>query len=111
MTNEEAIEQLKINIGKEPLSISGSATRMAEYFKALAIASEALEKQIRKKPKDIETFENPYGIPDKKYGFCPICDMDVNEALDWCPYCGNRLDWSESDEQETVQEESKENCK
>ena len=64
----------------------------------IGLIIEGVEKQIRKKPKDIETFENPYGIPDEKYGFCPICDMDVREALDWCPYCGNRLDWSEADE-------------
>lgn len=45
MTIDEAIEQLKINTGKEPLEISGSATRMADYFKALSIASEALEEK------------------------------------------------------------------
>lgn len=47
MTKEQALEQLKINTGKEPLTISGSATRMADYFKALSIASEALEREIK----------------------------------------------------------------
>ena len=47
MKIEEAIEALKINGTKEPLTISGSATRMADYFKALSIASEALEREIK----------------------------------------------------------------
>lgn len=46
MTKEQALEQLKINTGKEPLTISGSATRITDYFKALSIASEALEREI-----------------------------------------------------------------
>lgn len=45
MKIEEAIEELKINGTKEPLEISGSATRMMKYFKALDIAIEALEEK------------------------------------------------------------------
>ena len=91
MKIEEAIEQLKINTGKEPLTISGSATRMADYFKALSIASEALEKQVPKKV----IYENYNYI-------CPICGGIVEDEdkcrFDYCPDCGNKIDWSEADD-------------
>ena len=47
MTINEAIEQLQINGTKEPLTLSGSPTRMANYFKALDMAVKALEKQAK----------------------------------------------------------------
>ena len=45
MKIEEAIEELMISRKKEPLTLSGSPTRMANYFKALDMAVKALEKQ------------------------------------------------------------------
>jgi formamidopyrimidine-DNA glycosylase len=84
MTIEEAIEELKINAGKEPLEISGSARRMIKYFEALATASEALEKQI---PKDIYIYAN--GTEH-----CPNCDHDITQiSFDdvYCSRCGQKL--------------------
>ena len=79
MTNEEALEQLKINGTKEPLEISGSPTRMANYFKALDIASKAIKKQIAKK---IDSFN------------CPICRyyLEDGEVHNYCPKCGQKLE-------------------
>ena len=85
MTINEAIEQLQINGTKEPLTISGNAIRMTKYFKALAVAEIALEKQIPKKPVG---------------EWCPICNEVVDEhecnyKFDYCPNCGQKIDWSE----------------
>lgn len=117
MTNEEAIEQLKINTGKEPLTISGSATRMAEYFKALAIASEALEKQVAKKPRYTTIFEGEKAeklkaknLPNFEIYKCPICNNSVAERTfatslhpggfikdNYCRNCGKKMDWSKDE--------------
>ena len=92
MTNEDAIKFAKENI-------LAYTSEMAE-FKALAI--EALEKQIPKKPKEYE---------DKFYA-CPICRnvllhkwkkyntelMDKSNGLPYCLNCGQKLDWSDEDD-------------
>lgn len=56
---------------------------------AKTMAIEALEKQIPKKPIKSET-ENKC--------WCPSCDdedeMDIY-GTEYCPYCGQALDWSE----------------
>lgn len=52
----------------------------------------AVEKQIKKKPKDIE--------PDyEDYGRCPCCDANVDKYDDGyiCESCGQALDWSETE--------------
>jgi rubrerythrin len=61
---------------------------------------EALEKQIPKKPKDV-TYE-----PLKKHGWkycCPVCNLAVGENNydyentqedNFCPSCGQKLDWN-----------------
>ena len=93
MTNEEALEQLKINGTKEPLEISGSPTRMANYFKALDIASKVIKKQIEMKPKKIEIEGYRYVDTYK----CPTCKGNFSGTgiADYCYHCGQKLDWSE----------------
>ena len=93
MSNKEALEQLKINGTKEPLEISGSPTRMANYFKALDIASKALEKQIAKKPRKTEVEGYRYTDTYK----CPTCEGNFSGTgiADYCYHCGQKLDWSE----------------
>ena len=97
MTIEEAIEELRINGKKEPLEISGSAKRMTRYFEALAIAEEALEKQIAKKP------IGKFRIGEFRYSphySCPTCkeEVQINYDMTYCLDCGQKLDWSETDE-------------
>ena len=94
MTTKEAmdaIEQLKINSGKEPLEISGNARRMIKYFEALATASEALEKQI---PKEIHKYANGEI-------HCPSCDCNLTGGFDtfkYCIECGQKIREGEEDE-------------
>lgn len=97
MSNEEALEQLKINGTKEPLEISGSPTRMADYFKALDIASKALEKQIAKKPIcEGDGYSDGNLVYDE--WICPNCNnrYEVDyDNYDYCPNCGQKLDRSD----------------
>lgn len=48
---------------------------------------EALEKQIPKK------------LKDDGWLYCPICGRDVlMDRFDYCPDCGQALDWSENND-------------
>ncbi len=59
---------------------------------------EALEKQIPKKPIDVCK-------PVVTWGLCPVCKGELNKlggrpnrvfsSMNYCPDCGQRIDWSE----------------
>ena len=97
MTIEEAKKILKgellaiileSNVSKET-----QKKRLNEKFKAINIASEAIDKQIPKKP--IE--KSPWVY------HCPRCDSrTIEEAFikkfKFCPDCGQALDWSDTDD-------------
>ena len=83
MTNEEAVIDIRENI--QPI-IGG---------KSLDIAISAIEKQIPKKPLNIE--ETKYKVSYK----CPVCGTvhvngwcGTNWKLPFCSICGQALDWS-----------------
>jgi len=82
MTPENAIKILK---GLYPaLSRAGKA--------AIDAAVEAMEKQIGKPPM-IPLFENPDGTVPKDR--CCECDFPLDTHVNFCPRCGQRLDWSD----------------
>lgn len=65
-----------------------------DFIKALSIAKNSLEKQIPKKPTDIEGDYTCY------YGICPSCKNGVNDLEDYkyCNECGQALDWGDTNE-------------
>ena len=74
---------------------------LGDSLTAMLMASEALEKQIPKKPVRrtiyAEHWQGHYTIR-----VCPVCGVDtpVPRGLEswefWCPDCGQALDWSET---------------
>lgn len=82
MTNEEAIIDIRENI--QPI-IGG---------KSLDIAISAIEKQIPKKPfKEVIVKKNTRMV-------CPVCFVNLHylvEQQNYCPDCGQALDWSDSE--------------
>ena len=79
MTESEAIKQFK-----ERIDIPDYKEQIHEYYEAMEMAINALEKQI---PKKIV-----------KYDVCPICNN--SESTTWyyvgasyCEFCGQKLDW------------------
>lgn len=50
----------------------------------------ALEKQIPKKPIEIIQF-----VDGERLGLCPNCNEGVNEEMNFCDQCSQKLDWSE----------------
>lgn len=79
VTPQGAVEELKIILPYH----KGSPTE-----KIYKLAINALEKQIPKKPKHRE---------GTTYTFCPCCDS--NNIHEYCGDCGQKIDWSDTDEQ------------
>ena len=97
MTESEAVEKLK-NM-RLFMQITNSKHKFAEDdYKANEMAMQALEKQIPKKVqlRHIRKFD---GFDD---GECPICGGSVSRDCDgidiFCPDCGQRLDWSDGND-------------
>ena len=91
MTYEEAIK----NINALNAVCGQKGLYDAEFENALALAIEALEKQIPKKPLHMH----------KNY-YCPICKEDgwmlwddaiPNDMDEYCGKCGQAIDWSDDE--------------
>ena len=71
-------------------------------FDWLETAKKALEKQIPKKPLTIKHDEDikigsatwKAGVPIYK---CPDCNGFVSRSSNYCPDCGQEIDWSETE--------------
>lgn len=88
MTREEAIKRLNLR----SVDAAGEAARgnveALKDLEAYGLAIEALEKQI---PKKFSEFDSVW---------CPNCGKNVFDlsndcSFNYCPYCGQALDWSE----------------
>ena len=81
MTAEEAIKTIQVAIAEVEWEYP------LDYSIAFETAIEALEKQIPKK------------LKDDGWLYCPICGRDVlMDRFDYCPDCGQALDWSENND-------------
>ena len=78
MTEQDAIERLEIY--KNFDFSKGSK-------EAMQVAIEVLEKQIPKKPIDRCMFKE-----------CPDCHEIEIQYCNYCPICGQKLDWSDEDD-------------
>ena len=95
MTESEAIKELR-NIRPKGGIIP---QKRAE---AIDIAIKALNKQILKSP----TYDGDGYAPDGTFVWdewlCPCCDSRFEveyEEHDYCPNCGQKINWGEEDEQ------------
>ena len=82
MSEQEAIKELQDNIDLPfGVDVSDEASKMA---------IQALEKQIAKKPFQVDS-----GVYDYPYDYeCPSCRKNVDELDHHCE-CGQKLDWSD----------------
>ena len=106
MINGEAIKIIDALIFQAYLEYEVARSKRGKIdinnrYNALTIAKEALEKQIPKKP-DLEG--DGYGDNGELIydtGYCPDCrcQFEVDyDVTDYCPECGQALDWSDIDE-------------
>lgn len=83
MTAQEAIRRIRDHNEVHSVRERNFAVYITE---ALNMAIEALEKQIPKK------------LKDDGWLYCPICGRDVLlDRFDYCPDCGQALDWSDTE--------------
>lgn len=101
----EAIKALKItiDIGKqkieynktfEPKNDNEPIEKSIEHAKT---AIEALEKQLPKKPIEINDAYTPK-IGEFRVAKCPNCGKEVSDRFDVCFECRQSLDWNEVEE-------------
>lgn len=91
MTNSEAIV-----VFKERLAISDYKKQIPDYYEAMELAVNALEKQIAKKP-DIEGDGYADGQLVYDTWICPCCEKHYEidyDNYDYCPNCGQHIDRS-----------------
>ena len=79
MNEREAIKAIRL----DGIQMEGKAVRMLEFYEGLAMAEEALKKQIPKKP-----LENIVGF------YCSECKHFVESVSNYCEHCGQKLDWT-----------------
>ena len=97
MTNKEAIEQLR-----ERLAITDYRQQIPEYYEAIELAVEALEKQIPKKPtktKIATLNKSPEAISWEQIHCCPRCESNLAPQYKYCPQCGLKIEWSDENEE------------
>ena len=98
MTENEAIEELKYDCNELGKAIPCDTSWGCSFENAYGMAIQALEKQIPKKP----TYEGDGYAPDGTFVWdewiCPCCgsryEVDYDD-YDYCPNCGQKLDWSD----------------
>ena len=100
MTAEKALELLN------DVEFSEKYQGVQEYTEMLIVCKEALDKQIPKKPRYVDTRFRHHGRKisdgsslDKCYK-CPNCNSHIFHVFDsekCCKYCGQALDWSDTE--------------
>ena len=67
-------------------------------------AKEAVEKQIPKKPIQVNYIVKVYGVEtlldENEFTKCPSCtykDIEVKHGQKYCHFCGQALDWSDTE--------------
>ena len=89
MTNEEAMRDISCYIGDGCYNGDNSLD-----YETLIISLKAISKQIPKKHKMVDNVL-----------YCPSCesyhgrygDIRIPVGSDFCPYCGQAIDWSEEE--------------
>lgn len=74
---------------------TGSLRRWAkDTIENSTIIIEALEKQLAKKPIEVNDAYTPK-VGEFRVAKCPNCGHEVSDRFDVCLDCGQKLDWSE----------------
>lgn len=60
-------------------------------------AIEALEKQLPKEAKKIDIIDPVTYQTNGRFYLCKCCEESCSEYMEYCPGCGQKLDWSEEE--------------
>lgn len=61
------------------------------------LAIEALEKQLPKEAKKIDIIDPVTYQTNGRFYLCKCCEESCSEYMEYCPGCGQKLDWSEEE--------------
>ena len=89
MKPEESLKQFK------EWNESGWSKSETPRSEVLVLTIQALEKQVAKQP---NVKELPDAFGRLYWNVCGACDEEIESDYDYCPGCGQRIDWSEIDE-------------
>ena len=105
MTESEAIKEIETSI--ELAKMCTQNFERTKEIEAYAMAIQALEKQIPKKPN--KTIDSSWGVR-KEAHTCPVCDyyltevhfitpqkIESNKKITYCETCGQAIDWSDEE--------------
>lgn len=114
MTESEAIDKLKnMRLFMQIEDNKNEHKFTEDDYKANEMAIQALEKQIPKKPVHDGCFDSDgmwhewNGINGRPYDLCPncntnlCCEMHYDNKPKYCKHCGQKLDWSDKESEET----------
>lgn len=100
MTESDAIKRIEkcVCASKQNQNLCNDDCKYSADKCAFSLAIQALEKQIPKKP----TYDGDGYAPDGTFVWdewlCPCCgeryEVDYDD-YDYCPNCGQKLDWSD----------------
>lgn len=96
MTNEEAIKELQW-VRERGFVADIGILGTDRIVCAVNMAIEALKKQI---PQAVDIDFIPYNNTEDsaRVFICPECTEEVEREWDYCPECGQHIDWSEEEE-------------
>lgn len=100
MDNKEAIQLLdKLLLRGNFTELYGSSPYKEVIEEAIEIARQAIKKQI---PKKLNHKTTRYVIQGLELSndciYCPLCNNFIDRISDYCPDCGQALDWSSENE-------------
>ena len=101
MNEQGAIKDIRENIctGKGSSILCRDECMYGERRCAYQLAIKAIEKQIPKKPKTIINEFDGFKIGNVMFGkgtkiYRCQCGCFITKAHDYCPKCGNKIDWT-----------------
>lgn len=102
------IDSLYISISKEADDLLSKGYTVDEIIRAVREwVKERLDEIEKEKEDEIEEalkrnepmkvdLETKYALPySRTYYKCPKCDVTIERWYNYCPYCGQKLDWSD----------------
>ena len=97
MTESEAIEELKYYCNELGKAIPCDTSWASSFENAYRMAIQALEKQIPKKATlEGDGYSDGHLVYDT--WICPLCEKRYEvdyDDYDYCPNCGQKIDWSD----------------
>lgn len=96
-TPEDALKQLRESKDYMLWKYGREDSGLDDYFDMVETAEIALEKQVGKKPKFLHMLSDTLFKTRCDCGYVFTADINYAKNIKYCPYCGQKLDWSDEE--------------